>query len=116
MKQLSRQGHLCAHRGSNRLLTGPAGSGKSRTILGLFRDTQTLLIVPTISFREHTRNSLLRMAASSAPLLAGRSVATFEELAAPQPAFSQTRRELLVRRLLSRANVPYFRDVLEYPG
>src|SRR5579871_4827436 len=90
----------------NRLLTGPPGSGKTTTILGIFRDAwlnnqkinnqKKLLVVPTISFREHTRNSLLRLAPPSA-ILEGNAVVTFDELMRPAPEFTEIRRELLVR-------------------
>jgi ATP-dependent helicase/DNAse subunit B len=121
VRTIPQQGRLF----TRRLLTGAAGSGKTQAILNLHRDawiagrsTETLLIVPTVSFREHTRNSLLRLIAERDPaaILTGRGVVTFSELAPEPPAVSAVRRELLVRRLLAEADIPYFRDVIAYPG
>jgi ATP-dependent helicase/DNAse subunit B len=133
MRTSPQQGQLFARR----LITGAAGSGKTHAILHLYRDAwaageskggsrldgagraaQTLLIVPTVSFREHTRNSLLRLIAERDPaaVLTGRGVVTFGELAPEPPPMSAVRRELLVRRLLSQADIPYFREVTVYPG
>ncbi len=120
MRTLPEQGRLFARR----LLTGPAGAGKTHAILNLYREAwsagraaETLLIVPTVSFREHTRNSLLRLIADNGgAILTGRGVVTFDELAAPPPGLSAVRRELLVRRLLDEADIPYFRGVIAYPG
>src|ERR1035438_10282138 len=114
MRTPPQQGRLFARR----LLTGPAGSGKTHAILNLYRAADTLLIVPTVSFREHTRNSLLRLIAERDPaaLLTGRGVVTFGELAPEPPGLSRVRRELLVRRLLVQADIPYFRAVIDYPG
>ena len=104
-----------------RLLTGPAGSGKSQAVLALYNDawrkgqaSQTLFVVPTLSFREHTRNTLLRM--NPGAVLEGRGVVTFEELMAAPPEFSSSRREFLVERLLRESGLPYFRAVRDFPG
>jgi ATP-dependent helicase/DNAse subunit B len=121
MRSSPQQGLLFARR----LLTGPAGAGKTHAILDLFRESwaagrssDTLLIVPTVSFREHTRNSLLRLigATNPAAILTGRNVVTFDELAARPAPFSAVRRELLVRRLLAEIDIPYFRGVTGFPG
>jgi ATP-dependent helicase/DNAse subunit B len=121
MRRSPQQGLLFARR----LLTGAAGAGKTHAILNLYRDawaagraSQTLLIVPTISFREHTRNSLLRLIAERDPaaVLTGRGIVTFGELAPESPPLSAVHRELLVRRLLNEADIPYFREVIAYPG
>lgn len=110
---------------ARRLLTGPAGSGKSHALLALFREAwvagdsaRALFIVPTLSFQEHTRNSLLRL--NPGAVLEGRGVVTFPELIrelvdAP-PEFSAARREMMVERLLREMDHPYFRAVRDFPG
>ncbi len=101
-------------------MTGPAGSGKTHAVLSLFceRPSDALLIVPTVSFREHTRNSLLRLMAERDPaaILTGRRVVTFNELAPEPVRLSGARRELLVRRLLREIDLPYFRGVADFAG
>jgi len=99
---------------TRRLFTGPPGSGKSHAVLALWRTSRTLFVVPTLSFREHTRNTLLRMNPGS--MLEGRGVVTFEELMAAPPEFSSVRRTLLVERLLRESDIPHFRAVRDFPG
>ncbi len=111
------QGELFARR----LLTGAAGCGKTHAVLELFRDAwhaghaaQTILVVPTLSFREHTRNALLRM--NPGAVLEGRAVVTLEELLPPKPDFSPARRDLLVERILTGAAIPHFQSVRDFAG
>ena len=70
---------------SRLLLTGPPGSGKTHRVLEYLLDElergnaeRTLLVAPTASFREHTRNTVLRRSRLGA--LYDRSVVTFSDL------------------------------------
>lgn len=105
------------------LLIGPAGCGKTHRILELYlreleagREERVLLVVPTASFREHTRNKVLR--SGKAPAFSGHSVVTFADLVVRNniPELSSARRELIVRRLLGELDLPYLRKVVEFPG
>lgn len=109
-----------------RLLLGPAGCGKSRVLRTAFAEAvragdaeQVLLLVPTASYREHTRNEVLRE--STLGGLAGDPICTFSDLLrrlapATGPVLTGARRELLLRRLLSELALPEFRAVEEFPG
>ena len=109
-----------------RLLLGPAGCGKSRLLRTAFAEAvragdaeQVLLLVPTASYREHTRNEVLRE--STLGGLAGDPICTFSDLLrrlapATGPVLTGARRELLLRRLLSELALPEFRAVEEFPG
>ncbi len=130
------------------LVLGPAGAGKSHRLRESFVEAlraggapnppaQTLLLVPTASYRDHTRNLVLRegglrgfsdAAVCTFPdllerlfsegrrngpgdsLLAGRS-------AGESPAeLSAARRELLIRRLLRELALPYLNVVRDFAG
>lgn len=109
-----------------RLLLGPAGCGKSRLLRTAFAEAaragdaeRVLLLVPTASYREHTRNEVLRE--STLTGLAGDPICTFSDLLrrlapAAGPVLTGARRELLLRRLLSELALPEFRAVAEFPG
>jgi ATP-dependent helicase/nuclease subunit B len=109
-----------------RLLLGPAGCGKSRLVRAAFAEAvragdaqRVLLLVPTASYREHTRNEVLRE--SELKGLAGEPICTFSDLLrrlapASGPVLTGARRELLLRRLLSELALPEFRAVEEFPG
>jgi len=109
-----------------RLLLGPAGCGKSRLLRAAFAEAvragdaqRVLLLVPTASYREHTRNEVLRE--SELRGLAGEPICTFSDLLrrlapASGPVLTGARRELLLRRLLSELALPEFRAVEEFPG
>ena len=126
------------------LVLGPAGVGKSHRLRESFVEAlrgggaaETLLLVPTASYRDHTRNLVLRegglrgfsdAAVCTFPdllerlfsegrrdgpgdsLLAGRS-------AGESPAeLSAARRELLIRRLLRELALPYLNAVRDFAG
>ncbi len=110
-----------------RLLLGPAGSGKSYRLREAFVEAlraggaaETLLLVPTASYRDHTRNQVLREGGLRA--FADASICTFRDLLerlAPETAadrLSGARSELLIRRLLSELPLPYLSAVREFPG
>ncbi len=104
------------------LLTGPAGCGKTHRVLEIFRreivagrEEDVLLLSPTTSFREHTRNTLLRSGEIRA--FSGRSVATFSDLGLDVEAtLTSARQELLARRLLQEMKAAAFADVAKFPG
>ncbi len=121
------QGKLFAQ--DRELLLGPAGCGKTHRILELYlaeleagRESQVLLLVPTASFREHTRNTVLRRGRVQA--FRGNSVATFDEPRSGAGGrgsgvgeeLTGARRELLIRRLLHELDLPYFKNVASYSG
>lgn len=108
---------------SRELLIGPAGCGKTHRVLERYlaeveagREEQVLLLVPTASFRDHTRNTVLRSGRVRA--FSGGSVATFDDLTreSPRPELTGARRELMVRRILRELDLPYLRDVAELAG
>ncbi len=112
---------------SYQLLLGPAGSGKSARLREAFvaawrggRAAQTLLLVPTASYREHTRNQVLRE--SGLPGFVPISVCTFRDLLrrlAPEGCGAEltaARRELLLRRLLQELPLRYLESVRDFPG
>jgi len=110
-----------------RLLLGPAGSGKSHRLREVFVEAlragdspETLLLVPTASYRDHTRNQVLREGGLRG--FADASICTFRDLLerlAPETAareLSGARRELLIRRLLRELPLPYLSAVRDFPG
>lgn len=104
------------------LLIGPAGAGKSRRVREAFvralrsRGPEPLLIVPTASYRDHTRNEILRE--SDIDGFPAGAVCTFVDLRPEvmSPPLTTPRRELLVRRLLQELRIPYLDGVRQYPG
>ncbi len=102
------------------LLTGPHGSGKTHRILQRFleeldrgNDQGTMLVLPTNSFREHTRNTVLRTGRATS--FHDRSLVTFSDLAG-DARLGVARKKLLVERLLGEMDLPYWRAVQEYQG
>ncbi len=111
----------------HRLLLGPAGSGKTRSLRDAFvealragRESETLLLVPTSSYRDHTRNLVLRE--SGIRGFSGAAVCTFRDLlerlapADRNAELSAVRRELLIRRLLRELPLPDLEQVRDFPG
>lgn len=126
------------------LLLGPAGVGKSHRLRERFVEAmqaggaaETLLLVPTASYRDHTRNLVLREGGLRG--FSDAAVCTFHDLlerlfsesrcGAPgdsllaggsdsgSPAeLSAARRELLLRRLLRELPLPYLDAVRDFPG
>ncbi len=98
-----------------RLLTGPAGSGKTARVLREFR-TGDRLLVPTATLADHLRNELARDGA----VLRSREVSTLahfaQELApdiaiVPEPHF-----HLMVENAVHHLNRPEFEKVAELAG
>jgi ATP-dependent helicase/DNAse subunit B len=108
------------------LLLGPAGCGKSQALRQCFLDALqagdgagVLLLVPTASYREHTRNEVLRQSRIGA--IAGEPICTFRDLLgrlAPGAAAPLTavRRDLLARRLLRDMALEEFAPVADFAG
>ena len=118
-KRVGRNGRL--------LLLGPAGAGKSHRLLAALVEAlradsrqEALLLLPTVSYRDHTRNLVLRE--SDLRGFSGASICTFEDLLrrlVPEAAsgeISAARQELLVRRLLGELRLPDFGRVADFPG
>lgn len=112
---------------SRQLLLGPSGCGKSRLLLGAFVESlraggeaETLLLLPTASYRDHVRNLVLRQSGLGG--FSGDSICTFQDLLArlapdtAGAALAPARRELLIRRLLRDLALPEFHGVAEFPG
>lgn len=110
-----------------RLLLGPAGAGKSHRLRETFVEAlragaqaETLLLVPTSSYRDHTRNLVLRE--SGIRGFSDAAVCTFRDLLerlapeAPAGELSAARRELLIRRVLRELPLPYLSAVRDFPG
>ena len=126
------------------LVLGPAGAGKSHRLRESFVEAlrgggaaETLLLVPTASYRDHTRNLVLREGGLRG--FSDAAVCTFPDLlerlfsegrrngprdsllagqgAGESPAeLSAARRELLIRRLLRELALPYLNAVRDFAG
>ena len=126
------------------LLLGPAGVGKSHRLRERFVEAmqaegaaETLLLVPTASYRDHTRNLVLREGGLRG--FSDAAVCTFRDLlerlfseshcgtrgdsllarqsdSGPPAELSAARRELLLRRLLRELPLPYLNAVRDFPG
>ena len=126
------------------LLLGPAGVGKSHRLRERFvaamqagGAAETLLLVPTASYRDHTRNLVLREGGLRG--FSDAAVCTFRDLlerlfseshcgtrgdsllagqsdSGPPAELSAARRELLLRRLLRELPLPYLNAVRDFPG
>ncbi len=105
------------------LVCGPPGSGKTAFVLSRAReflsrtDSRFLLLVPTATFAEHTRNLLAR----EGFVLDPRSISTLSGFVArhsPEsagdapPAFI----DLLLRQILPELRISHFESVRRYPG
>ena len=126
------------------LVLGPAGVGKSHRLRESFVEAlraggaaETLLLVPTSSYRDHTRNLVLREGGLRG--FSDAAICTFPDLlerlfseshrdgpgdsllarrsASESPAeLSAARRELLIRRLLRELALPYLNAVRDFAG
>ena len=106
-----------------RLLTGPAGSGKTQTILQELRTAlraeagaSVRLLVPTATLAQHAQNQLAR----EGFVFSHRVVQTLNgfiaEWAADEPEVSDAVFYLLVENAARRVNRAEFADVVEFPG
>ncbi len=105
-----------------RLLTGPAGSGKTARVLGEFREAlarnkpNLRLIVPTATLSEHLRNELAR----SGLVFRSSYVSTLAEFAkqlAPQiSVVSPGHFHLMVEHAVTRLNRPEWEKVRDLAG
>ena len=105
-----------------RLLTGPAGSGKTARVLAEFRDAlqthgdQVRLLVPTATLSEHLRNELAR----DGVVFRSRSVSTLAqwtgEVAPDFPVVDPIFFQLMVEDAVHRLQRPEFRKVCGLAG
>ncbi len=105
-----------------RLLTGPAGSGKTARVLAEFRDSlqthgdQVRLLVPTATLSEHLRNELAR----DGVVFRSRSVSTLAqwtgEVAPDFPVVDPIFFQLMVEDAVHRLQRPEFRKVCGLAG
>ena len=104
-----------------RLLTGPAGSGKTTTVLGEFREAlsrapDARLLVPTATMAQHLQNRLAR----EGVVFRGQWVATLHKFAEAWvddlPEVSGEVLYLLVEEAARRAGRPEFARVAHFPG
>src|SRR6202167_5763225 len=105
-----------------RLLTGPAGSGKTASILDELRialragNHSVRLLVPTATLAQHLQNQLAREGFVFPRAIAGTLNAFIETYAADAPQVSQTALYLLVEAAARRLNRPEFARVVHMPG
>src|SRR5689334_21391849 len=105
-----------------RLLTGPAGSGKTTYVLERVRealrsgDQGVRLLVPTATLEQHLQNRLAR----EGFLIRGRLVQTFsgfvDQFAADLPQVPDAVLYLIVEDVVQRVHRPEFERVAQLPG
>jgi ATP-dependent helicase/DNAse subunit B len=105
-----------------RLLTGPAGSGKTTIVLEQFReslragDAEVRLLVPTATMAQHLQNQLAR----DGLVFRGQWIQTLhkfaEAWAGDVPEVSDAVLYLLVEDAVRRVNRPEFARVAHFPG
>jgi ATP-dependent helicase/DNAse subunit B len=105
-----------------RLLTGPAGSGKTHRILEEFRaalragDDSVRLLVPTATLAQHRQNQLAREGFVFRRGLIQTLSGFLEPWAAGTPQVPETVFYLIVEEAARRVNRPEFARVLPLPG
>ena len=105
-----------------RLLTGPAGSGKTASILDPLRDAlragdlSVRLLVPTATLAQHLQNQLAREGFVFPPAIVQTLNAFIDDYAADAPQVSDTALYLLVEAAARRLNRPEFARVVHMPG
>ena len=105
-----------------RLLTGPAGSGKTSRILERFRDAlrrrdaRVRLLTPTATLAQHLQNQLAREGFVFRPALIQTLSRFVDSFAADMPQVSEPLLYLLVEEAAGRVNRPEFARVVRLPG
>ena len=105
-----------------RLLTGPAGSGKTSRILERFRDalrrrdSGVRLLTPTATMAQHLQNQVAREGFVFRPTLIQTLSRFVDAFAADMPQVSEPLHYLIVEEAASRVNRPEFARVVRLPG
>jgi ATP-dependent helicase/DNAse subunit B len=105
-----------------RLLTGPAGSGKTSRILERFRDalrrrdSGVRLLTPTATMAQHLQNQVSREGFVFRPALIQTLSRFVDAFAADMPQVSEPLLYLIVEEAASRVNRPEFARVVQLPG
>jgi ATP-dependent helicase/DNAse subunit B len=105
-----------------RLITGPAGSGKTTFLLDRFREAlrarnhAVRLLVPTATMARHLENQIAREGFVYPPKLIQTLSRFVDERAADFPQASEPVLYLLVEEAVARVNRPEFRRVARLPG
>jgi ATP-dependent helicase/DNAse subunit B len=113
---------ICGYTGIVRLLTGPAGSGKSSQILDEFREvlragaTQVRLLVPTATLAQHLQNRLAREGFVLRRGLVQTLSAFVRELTPDLKDAPDAVLYLIVEQAAKRVARPEFASVVELPG
>jgi ATP-dependent helicase/DNAse subunit B len=105
-----------------RLITGPAGSGKTTFLLDRFREAlraqnrAVRLLVPTATMARHLENQIAREGFVYRPNLIQTLSRFVDERAADFPQAPEAVLYLLVEEAVARVNRPEFRRVAQLPG
>src|SRR5580693_149131 len=105
-----------------RLLIGPAGSGKTSSILDRLRDAlragnnSVRLLVPTATLAQHLQNQVAREGFVFPPRLVETLNAFIASYAADAPQVLETALHLIVEAAARRLNRPEFKRVVHLPG
>ena len=105
-----------------RLITGPAGSGKTTFLLDRFRDALGLnhqsvrLLVPTATMAQHLENQIAREGFVFRRNLIQTLSRFVDERVADFPQAPDAVLYLLVEQAIARVNHPEFRRVANFPG
>jgi ATP-dependent helicase/DNAse subunit B len=105
-----------------RLLTGPAGSGKTASILDQLRDAlragnhSVRLLVPTATMAQHLQNQLAREGFVFPRAIVQTLNAFIASYAADAPQVPETALHLIVEAAARRLNRPEFARVVHMPG
>ncbi|MBZ5593642.1 MAG: PD-(D/E)XK nuclease family protein [Acidobacteriia bacterium] len=104
------------------LLTGPAGSGKTFTILEALRaalkrrDSAVRLLVPTATMAQHLRNQMAREGLVFSPSVIQTISRFIEPWAADLPQVADSLLPVLVEKSVQRLNLPEFAKVAHLSG
>ena len=112
----------CAKLDAMRLLTGPAGSGKTSFVVERFTEAlranhhAVRLLVPTATLAQHQQNRVAREGFVFRRNLIQTLSAFVENWAGDRPEAPETVRYLIVEEAVARLKRPEFRQVAQFPG
>src|SRR5580700_5488244 len=107
---------------SMKLLTGPAGSGKTSRIMERFRDglrrrdSGVRLLTPTATLAQHLQNQMAREGFVLRPGLIQTLSLFVDSFAADMPQVSEPLLYLIVEEAAARVDRPEFARVVRLPG